>query len=104
LLARAEAQCRGQAPHRGEPAPGRSAGRGRRADRSLRRLRHLGRPAARRALRARLLVLGDASKGGYFEPMSPSSTHTTDYRSPTVSQLRVDLALALRAAAHYGLG
>jgi len=36
--------------------------------------------------------------------MSPSSTHTTDYRSPTVSQLRADLALALRAAAHHGLG
>jgi len=36
--------------------------------------------------------------------MSPSSTHTTDYRSPTVRQLRADLALALRAAAHHGLG
>jgi len=36
--------------------------------------------------------------------MSPSSTHTTDYRSPTVRQLREDLALALRAAAHHGLG
>ncbi|HET9206134.1 MAG TPA: aldolase [Burkholderiaceae bacterium] len=36
--------------------------------------------------------------------MSPSSTHSTDYRSPTVRQLRTDLALALRAAAHHGLG
>ncbi|HVQ02784.1 MAG TPA: aldolase [Burkholderiaceae bacterium] len=36
--------------------------------------------------------------------MSPSTTHTTDYRSPTVRQLRADLALALRAAAHHGLG
>ena len=36
--------------------------------------------------------------------MSPSSTHTADYRSPTVRQLRTDLALALRAAAHHGLG
>jgi ribulose-5-phosphate 4-epimerase/fuculose-1-phosphate aldolase len=36
--------------------------------------------------------------------MSPSSTHTADYRSPTVRQLRADLALALRAAAHHGLG
>jgi ribulose-5-phosphate 4-epimerase/fuculose-1-phosphate aldolase len=36
--------------------------------------------------------------------LSPSSTHTTDYRSPTVRQLRADLALALRAAAHHGLG
>jgi ribulose-5-phosphate 4-epimerase/fuculose-1-phosphate aldolase len=36
--------------------------------------------------------------------MSPSSTHGTDYRSPTVRQLRADLALALRAAAHHGLG
>jgi len=36
--------------------------------------------------------------------MSPSTNHTTDYRSPTVRQLRADLALALRAAAHHGLG
>ena len=36
--------------------------------------------------------------------MSPSTHHTTDYRSPTVRQLRADLALALRAAAHHGLG
>jgi ribulose-5-phosphate 4-epimerase/fuculose-1-phosphate aldolase len=36
--------------------------------------------------------------------MSPSTSHTTDYRSPTVRQLRADLALALRAAAHHGLG
>ena len=36
--------------------------------------------------------------------MSPSTTHTTDYRSPAVRQLRADLALALRAAAHHGLG
>jgi ribulose-5-phosphate 4-epimerase/fuculose-1-phosphate aldolase len=36
--------------------------------------------------------------------MSPSSTHGADYRSPTVRQLRDDLALALRAAAHHGLG
>jgi ribulose-5-phosphate 4-epimerase/fuculose-1-phosphate aldolase len=36
--------------------------------------------------------------------MSPSSNHATDYRSPTVRQLRDDLALALRAAAHHGLG
>jgi ribulose-5-phosphate 4-epimerase/fuculose-1-phosphate aldolase len=36
--------------------------------------------------------------------MSSSSTHATDYRSPTVRQLRADLALALRAAAHHGLG
>ena len=36
--------------------------------------------------------------------MSPSSTHAADYHSPTVRQLRADLALALRAAAHHGLG
>ena len=36
--------------------------------------------------------------------MSPSTSHHTDYRSPTVRQLRDDLALALRAAAHHGLG
>ena len=36
--------------------------------------------------------------------MSPSTNHATDYRSPTVRQLRADLALALRAAAHHGLG
>jgi ribulose-5-phosphate 4-epimerase/fuculose-1-phosphate aldolase len=36
--------------------------------------------------------------------MSPSTSHATDYRSPTVRQLRADLALALRAAAHHGLG
>jgi len=36
--------------------------------------------------------------------MSPSPSHSTDYRSPTVRQLRIDLALALRAAAHHGLG
>ena len=36
--------------------------------------------------------------------MSASSTHTADYRSPTVRKLRDDLALALRAAAHHGLG
>ena len=30
--------------------------------------------------------------------------HVTDYRSPPVKQLREDLALALRAAAHHGLG
>jgi ribulose-5-phosphate 4-epimerase/fuculose-1-phosphate aldolase len=36
--------------------------------------------------------------------MSPASSHTTDYLSPTVRQLRADLALALRAAAHHGLG
>ena len=36
--------------------------------------------------------------------MSPSSTHSADYRSPTVRKLREDLALALRAAAHHGLG
>ena len=36
--------------------------------------------------------------------MSPSSTHSADYRSPTVRQLRSDLSLALRAAAHHGLG
>src|SRR4051812_22040420 len=35
--------------------------------------------------------------------MSPSSTHSADYRSPMVHQLRADLALALRAAAHHGL-
>ena len=36
--------------------------------------------------------------------MSPSTNHATDYRSPTVRQLRADLALALRAAAHHGFG
>jgi ribulose-5-phosphate 4-epimerase/fuculose-1-phosphate aldolase len=36
--------------------------------------------------------------------MSPSSTHATDYRSLAVRQVRADLALALRAAAHHGLG
>ncbi|MCW5657842.1 MAG: aldolase [Burkholderiaceae bacterium] len=36
--------------------------------------------------------------------MSPSTHHAADYRSPTVRQLRADLALALRAAAHHGLG
>ena len=36
--------------------------------------------------------------------MSPSTNHATDYRSPTVRQLRADLALALRAASHHGLG
>jgi len=30
--------------------------------------------------------------------------HATDYTSPAVKQLREDLALALRAAAHHGLG
>ena len=36
--------------------------------------------------------------------MSPSTTHAIDYVSPTVRPLRADLALALRAAAHHGLG
>jgi ribulose-5-phosphate 4-epimerase/fuculose-1-phosphate aldolase len=36
--------------------------------------------------------------------MSPSTTHAADYRSPTVRKLREDLALALRAGAHHGLG
>jgi len=36
--------------------------------------------------------------------MSRSSTHGADYRGPTVRPLRDDLALALRAAAHHGLG
>lgn len=36
--------------------------------------------------------------------MSRSTTHATDYVGPTVRQLREDLALALRAAAHHGLG
>jgi len=36
--------------------------------------------------------------------MSPSTHHGTDYRGPTVRPLRDDLALALRAAAHHGLG
>jgi len=36
--------------------------------------------------------------------MSPAPSHTIDYRSPTVRQLRTDIALALRAAAHHGLG
>ncbi|HEU5294824.1 MAG TPA: aldolase [Burkholderiaceae bacterium] len=36
--------------------------------------------------------------------MSPSTTHAVDYVGPTVRQLRADLALALRAAAHHGLG
>jgi ribulose-5-phosphate 4-epimerase/fuculose-1-phosphate aldolase len=36
--------------------------------------------------------------------MSPSSTHAADYHSPSVRQLRGDLALALRAAAHHGMG
>jgi ribulose-5-phosphate 4-epimerase/fuculose-1-phosphate aldolase len=36
--------------------------------------------------------------------MSPSPSHTADYRNPVVRQLRADLALALRAAAHHGLG
>lgn len=29
--------------------------------------------------------------------------HSNDYQSPTISPLRADLALALRAAAHHGL-
>jgi ribulose-5-phosphate 4-epimerase/fuculose-1-phosphate aldolase len=36
--------------------------------------------------------------------MSQSTTHAIDYVSPTVRPLRADLALALRAAAHHGLG
>jgi ribulose-5-phosphate 4-epimerase/fuculose-1-phosphate aldolase len=36
--------------------------------------------------------------------MSPSTTPAIDYVSPTVRPLRADLALALRAAAHHGLG
>src|SRR5512134_887236 len=35
--------------------------------------------------------------------MSPSTNHATDFRSPAIRQLRADLALALRAAAHHGL-
>lgn len=35
--------------------------------------------------------------------MSTPLTHTDDFRSPAVTQLREDLALALRAAAHHGL-
>lgn len=32
------------------------------------------------------------------------NSNQLDYLSPTVSQVRADLALALRAAAHHGLG
>jgi ribulose-5-phosphate 4-epimerase/fuculose-1-phosphate aldolase len=35
--------------------------------------------------------------------MSTPLAHTDDFRSPAVTQLREDLALALRAAAHHGL-
>lgn len=35
--------------------------------------------------------------------MSPAPSHAADYRSPVVRQMRADLALALRAAAHHGL-
>jgi ribulose-5-phosphate 4-epimerase/fuculose-1-phosphate aldolase len=35
--------------------------------------------------------------------MSTLLAHTDDFRSPAVTQLREDLALALRAAAHHGL-
>jgi ribulose-5-phosphate 4-epimerase/fuculose-1-phosphate aldolase len=35
--------------------------------------------------------------------MSTPLAHQDDFRSPTVAQLREDLALALRAAAHHGL-
>jgi len=47
-----------------------------------------------------------ASSGAQPESasMSPTTHHATDYRNPTVRQLREDLALALRAAAHHGLG
>ncbi|MEN9316163.1 MAG: hypothetical protein RIS35_2556 [Pseudomonadota bacterium] len=37
-------------------------------------------------------------------PTDTLAPHATDFLSPTVTALRADLALALRAAAHHGLG
>lgn len=37
-------------------------------------------------------------------PTAPDAAHATAYTSPRIASLRADLALALRAAAHHGLG